>query len=592
MKNNLFSGILTFVLAAAIGLFSAAPAFAATPTLSLSNVGGSSVQITVNGDPNASVVLYYPTPGGSGNQSTSLGTTNSSGSFSTTISGSSYSIVSGESVYVIVNSQQSGTQLWPSSTTSGSPVLSQSSVTVGLGQSATITSQNNAAVYLSSNSSPSVASITTNGGQITVTGVSPGSTVASICYTGTSASCTSLSVTSRTGSTASITFSPNNLTLSPNASQAVTISGGNGTYSISSNSNTAVTSANLSGTSITINGIANGNATITVCDTSNACGTLSVTVGTASTSGAVTFGQTNPTVIAGQSLNISLSGGSGYFISSNANAGIVTASVSGSSLVLYGSSAGSDSLTVCASSGGCSTLAVNVTSNSSGGSSGSVTFGTTNPTIVAGQSMNISLSGASSYFVSSNSNASIVQASINGGTLALYGSTAGSDTLTVCASSGGCSTLTVTVTSAATTVTPPAASVVANNALLTEIQSLQNVVTQLMTQMQSVQTQLNQLAAQVSAGSGSTVNTSITAVPTTTTTPAYNFTELLTVGSQDAQVTALQQQLTKLGFYAGAITGFYGTQTETAVIKYQVAHGITATGYIGPSTRTALNAGN
>ena len=71
----------------------------------------------------------------------------------------------------------------------------------------------------------------------------------------------------------------------------------------------------------------------------------------------------------------------------------------------------------------------------------------------------------------------------------------------------------------------------------------------------------------------------------------YNFTEFLNVGSQDAQVTALQQRLTADGFYSGPITGYFGTLTEVAVGKFQAAHGIAVKGYVGPSTRAALNAG-
>jgi peptidoglycan hydrolase-like protein with peptidoglycan-binding domain len=65
----------------------------------------------------------------------------------------------------------------------------------------------------------------------------------------------------------------------------------------------------------------------------------------------------------------------------------------------------------------------------------------------------------------------------------------------------------------------------------------------------------------------------------------------LTLGYQDAQVTALQQRLTALGVYSGPVTGYYGALTEQAVIKYQAAHGLSQTGAVGPATRTALNAG-
>jgi hypothetical protein len=356
---------------------------------------------------------------------------------------------------------------------------------------------------MSSNSNPSIASISASGSQLTVTGNQPGTTVASICYVGTASSCVNLSVTVQSGSVPTLSFSQNNISLSTGGNQLVTVYGGNGTYIISGNSNTGVVSTSLSGNTVTMNAVGTGSATVTVCDTAGICGPLYVTV-------------------------------------------------------------------------------------NSSGSSQSVMFAVTNPTITVGQNFTIGLSGGSSYYISSNGNANLVQASVSGGTLTLYGAALGSDSLTVCASSGGCNTLYVAVvangTMAQTTVT--------NSALLAQIQSLQSAVTQILTQIQSIQSQLAQLAtlAQASVVSVNT-NASVTA-PAPASTSAYNFTEFLSIGSQDAQVSALQQRLATLGFYSGPITGFYGTLTEEAVAKYQTAHGIAPAGYVGPSTRVVLNGGN
>jgi hypothetical protein len=101
-------------------------------------------------------------------------------------------------------------------------------------------------------------------------------------------------------------------------------------------------------------------------------------------------------------------------------------------------------------------------------------------------------------------------------------------------------------------------------------------------EIQALQSQLATLQAQQASGSVG---------KSTATNPSYNFTEFLTIGSQDADVTALQERLTADGFYAGPITGYFGTLTAAAVEKYQSAHGIEVKGYVGPSTRAALNAG-
>ena len=75
-------------------------------------------------------------------------------------------------------------------------------------------------------------------------------------------------------------------------------------------------------------------------------------------------------------------------------------------------------------------------------------------------------------------------------------------------------------------------------------------------------------------------------------TASVQFTRDLTIGSSGADVTALQQWLIARGFSipAGA-TGYFGTQTQSAVAAYQRANGIApAAGYFGPITRAKVNA--
>lgn len=490
------------------------------------------------------------------------------------------------------------------------PVLSQSGITVGLGQSISVTSENSNNVYMELNSSPTIATASINGTQIKITGQALGSTSITLCAVGTASDCTNLNVIVQAASVSGISFSQSSLSQSISSSQYVTISGGNGTYSISGNSNTSAVSTNLSGNTLTVSGLAAGGATITVCDTSNTCGTLSVTINSSSSSG-LSFSQNNISLMTGGSQVITVSGGNGtYHISNDSNSSAVSAGMTNSNgITVYALAAGNATITVCDTSNVCGTLIITGTAPTT---SQAITFSTTNPTLAIGQSLNVSLSGsASNYFIMANSNANIAQGNIvSGTTLSLSGINAGTDSLTVCAMGGsGCGTISVTVTGItntntttvttttatqqSTTPTTQSGTVVANTALLGEIQTLQTAVTQILTLIQSVQTQINQLYSQVNAGSGSSVNTNAGA--TTNNSSAVSsgaFTELLTLGSQDSQVSALQQRLTTLGFYSGSITGFYGTLTQQAVMKYQTSHGITATGYVGPSTRAALNAGN
>ncbi len=69
------------------------------------------------------------------------------------------------------------------------------------------------------------------------------------------------------------------------------------------------------------------------------------------------------------------------------------------------------------------------------------------------------------------------------------------------------------------------------------------------------------------------------------------FARNLTLGVTGPDVRALQEKLTKDGFYNGPITGYFGQLTRAGVRKYQVAKSIApAAGYVGPLTRVALNA--
>lgn len=87
---------------------------------------------------------------------------------------------------------------------------------------------------------------------------------------------------------------------------------------------------------------------------------------------------------------------------------------------------------------------------------------------------------------------------------------------------------------------------------------------------------------------GSTVSTTNTTT-STNSSDTFVFSTLLTQGMTNNDVTNLQTVLTKLGFFSGPITGYFGPLTTTAVKLYQQSLGLDRLGIVGPATRTALN---
>lgn len=49
-----------------------------------------------------------------------------------------------------------------------------------------------------------------------------------------------------------------------------------------------------------------------------------------------------------------------------------------------------------------------------------------------------------------------------------------------------------------------------------------------------------------------------------------------------------QRKLKQWGYYRGAVDGIYGSETHSAVVKFQRKNGLSVDGYVGPQTRKAL----
>ena len=75
----------------------------------------------------------------------------------------------------------------------------------------------------------------------------------------------------------------------------------------------------------------------------------------------------------------------------------------------------------------------------------------------------------------------------------------------------------------------------------------------------------------------------------TTLSLQYNQVEALSkYGSRGQEVRTIQDKLKRWGYYTGNVDGIYGSQTVSAVKKFQQKNGLSVDGIAGPKTLTAM----
>lgn len=235
-----------------------------------------------------------------------------------------------------------------------------------------------------------------------------------------------------------------------NVGQTSTITANSSYLFLQSNTNPSVANVNLNGSNVAITANAYGSTVARICtlgSTTN-CADLTVTVQNYGTS-QLGFSRNNFSIYSGQSDSVSVTGGTGtYIISNNSNPTSVQASISGSTITLSATStAGSASITVCSSNMNyCGILNVNATTINST----AVSFSQSNPFVPLSQSITVTIYGGTgtNFYVSSNSNPSVVQPNISSNILTLVPITTGSSQISICATAGSCATLTATVNNA------------------------------------------------------------------------------------------------------------------------------------------------
>ena len=514
---NTYIKSLIVISVAVVTLFAfGAPAFAQmTPTLSAStdSTGYNVTYSIANADPYAQVSLYIRQGAGnawtvttnfaetSGNGYVTI--TRAIGSNGSTVPVDTYVTVDGvpsnivevnpSNTYTNGNSNcyYSGNQYICGNTGSGTITFSQQNPTLSVGQSLTETlSLSNysyyasPAYYLSNNSNTSVVSASVNGSTLNLIGESAGSSTLTVCANSAYSGCTQLYVTvsGYTGSSSTITFSQQNPTLSVGQSLIETLSESNTnyyynySYYLSNNSNTSVVSASVNGSTLNLVGESAGSTTLTICANSSgaSCAELYVTVsGYSTTTGTITLSQNNLDLIIGQPQTVTAYNQASYntaaelYISSISNPSVVSATVSGNSIIVNPINIGTASIYICQNqynnsytepTNGCATLYVSVNQSNGYGyqNNNQVTFSTGNAIVTVNQTQQVTLSSqytseynqyGNTYYISQNTNSSVVNASVSDNTLLLQGLAAGTGTVTVCQTNNSeyCGTLPYTV---------------------------------------------------------------------------------------------------------------------------------------------------
>ena len=423
--------------------------------------------------------------------------------------------------------------------------FSQNNFSIYSGQSVAVTITGGSGVYTISNNSNSTA-VQANLSGSTVTliangGVSSGSGSASITICTTDMNyCGIINVNASAVNSTAVTLSQTNPVVQLSQSTTVTIYGGTGSnFYVASNSNPSIVQANINSNILTL--IANasvGTSTISICAFAGSCASLTANVSNTSSGNLLSLSQTSISILAGQSSNITISGGSTpYNVSSSSSGNIFNGVVNGNILTIYGVNPGTATANVC-SSVGCTNLSITV--NNVVSSTTPPTFSQNNILMTTGQQTTVYVSGNGGYYVGNNTGVSVASASIASSAVTISAMSAGSANISICQTGGQCSILYLTISSPATPVTP-------------------TVLT----------TPINTVAPAV--------------------TPSYIFTLSLKYGDKGKDVLELQKALVKLGFLSATPNGNYGPATRSAVKKFQVENNVLQTGNVGPYTRDALN---
>lgn len=375
------------------------------PPIANVNISGSQIAITANSY--GSTVVTVCELGSTSSCSSIYVTVQNNGAAQISLSQSSVSITSGQSVpvtisgasglYSIVNNSNpsiiqaslSGAVITlTTSSTSGSSSItvcsidnsscgvinvtatnvsssalnfSQATPTISVGGNIVITIYgiSGSSFYVASNSNPSMVQANLVGSTLTLLGNAAGSSIINICSS--VSSCGNIAATVTSASTGGpMQLSQNSVSILVGQSLNITISGGLMPYSMASSNSGNIFQANINGNTLTLYGVSSGSSSTSVCSSGGGCIGLTVAVNGQGQTNQLILSQNNLSLSVGQGTTVYITGNGSYYVASNSNPSAVSASISGSSIIVSALAAGTTNISVCQNGGQCATLSVTV----------------------------------------------------------------------------------------------------------------------------------------------------------------------------------------------------------------------------------------
>ncbi len=295
--------------------------------------------------------------------------------------------------------------------------IDKSEVEVAIGKTATVNILSGSGDYSVESNNAGIATATLSGTVVTITGITAGNTTVTIKDSATDQTKTvTVKVTHP-----NLAIDRSEVEVATGISATVNILSGSGDYSVESN-NAGIATATLSGTVVTITGIALGNTTVTIRDSATDQ-TKTVTVKVTHPNLAIDKSEVEVATGISATVNI-LSGSGNYSVESN-NAGIATVTLSGIAVTITGIALGNTTVTVKDNATNqTKTVAVKVTHPD-------LVIDKSEVEVATGISATVNiLSGSGDYSVDSN-NVGIATATLSGTVVTITGIALGNTTVTI-----------------------------------------------------------------------------------------------------------------------------------------------------------------